>query len=196
MLKEILSITGKPGLYKLVSNGKNMLIVESLIDGKRIPAYTKDKAVSLGDIAIFTDTEEMPLGQVLENIKAKENGAKCSIDPKADNDQLKKYMGEVLPEYDRDRVYPSDIRKLISWYNLLTQVGMVDFLAKEEAEVDTKADKETDLHDKLKKEAKPVNVPKDIKQPKQATRLRNDQLTAVKWGSTIDDNCKNNNTMD
>ena len=64
MLKEILSITGKPGLYKLVSNGKNMLIVESLIDGKRIPAYTKDKAVSLGDIAIFTDTEEMPLRQV------------------------------------------------------------------------------------------------------------------------------------
>lgn len=173
MLKEILSITGKPGLYKLVSNGKNMLIVELLIDGKRIPAYTKDKAVSLGDIAIFTDTEEMPLGQVLENIKAKENGAKCSIDPKADNDQLKKYMGEVLPEYDRDRVYPSDIRKLISWYNLLTQVGMVDFLAKEEAEVDTKTDKETDLHDKLKKEAKPVNVPKDIKQPKQQTKVSN-----------------------
>ena len=82
-------------------------------------------------------------------------------------------MGEVLPEYDRDRVYPSDIRKLISWYNLLTQVGMVDFLAKEEAEVDTKADKETDLHDKLKKEAKAVNVPKDIKQPKQQTKVSN-----------------------
>ena len=173
MLKEILSITGKTCLYKLVSNGKNMIIVESLIDGKRIPAYTKDKAVSLGDIAIFTETEEVPLGQVLENMKAKENGAKCSIDPKADNEQLKKYMGEVLPEYDRDRVYPSDIRKLISWYNLLTEVGLVEFFVKEETEVDAKSEKETDLLEKPKKEAKPVNVPKDVKQPKQQTKVSN-----------------------
>src|SRR5665647_2163291 len=86
MLKEILSIPGKPGLFKLVSQGKNMLIVESLIDGKRIPTYTKDKAVSLGDIAIFTEDAEIPLGQVLESVKAKENGAVCSTDPKADND--------------------------------------------------------------------------------------------------------------
>ncbi|MFM2290295.1 MAG: hypothetical protein RIS29_108, partial [Bacteroidota bacterium] len=69
MLKEILSVSGKPGLFKLVSQGKNMLIIESLIDGKRIPAYTKDKVVSLGDIAMYTETEEVPLGQVLENIK-------------------------------------------------------------------------------------------------------------------------------
>ena len=108
MLKEILSVTGKPGLFKLVSQGKNMLIVESLIDGKRIPAYSKDKVISLGDIAIFTETTEIPLGQVLEVVKAKENGAICSIDSKADNDKLRKYMGEILPEYDRDRVYPSD----------------------------------------------------------------------------------------
>jgi len=131
MLKEILSVTGKPGLFKLVSQGKNMLIVESLLDGKRMPAYTKDKMVSLGDIAIFTETEEIPLGQVLENVKAKENGATCSIDPKSDNDKLRKYMGEVLPDFDRDRVYPSDIRKLLSWYNILINAQITEFVTEE-----------------------------------------------------------------
>ena len=134
MLKEILSMTGKPGLFKLVSQGKNMLIVESLIDGKRIPAYTKDKVVTLGDIAIFTETAEVPLGQVLESVKVKENGAICSTDPKADNDKLRKYMSEILPDYDRDRVYPSDIRKLISWYNILTNAQITEFVAEEKEE--------------------------------------------------------------
>jgi len=134
MLKEILSLTGKPGLFKLVSQGKNMLIVESLIDGKRVPAYTKDKVVSLGDIAIFTETAEVPLGQVLETLKAKENGAVCSIDPKSDNDKLRKYMGEVLPDYDRDRVYPSDIRKLLSWYNILINAQITEFVSEEKEE--------------------------------------------------------------
>ena len=128
MLKEILSVTGKPGLFKLVSQGKNMLIIESLTDGKRIPAYTKDKVVSLGDIAIFTEDAEVPLGQVLESVKAKENGGLCSIDTKADNDKLRAYMTEVLPEYDRDRVYPSDIRKMIAWYNLLINAKITDFV--------------------------------------------------------------------
>ena len=135
MLKEILSVTGKPGLFKLVSQAKNMLIVESLIDGKRFPAYTKDKVVSLGDIAIFTETAEVPLGQVLEALKVKENGAVCSIDPKSDNDKLRKYMLELLPDYDRDRVYPSDIRKLLSWYNILINAQITEFLAEEKEEV-------------------------------------------------------------
>ena len=134
MLKEILYVTGKPGLFKLVSQGKNMLIVESLIDGKRFPAYSKDKVVSLGDIAIFTETAEVPLGQVLESLKAKENGAVCSIDPKSDNDKLRKYMLEVLPDYDRDRVYPSDIRKLLSWYNILINAQITEFVAEEKEE--------------------------------------------------------------
>ncbi len=134
MLKEILSITGKSGIYKLVSQGKNMLIVESLVDGKRIPAYTKDKVVSLGDIAIFTETTEIPLGQVFENIKIKENGAEAPINPKADNEVLCKYMAEILPEYDRERVYPSDIRKLITWYNILVNSKMTDFIEEEKAE--------------------------------------------------------------
>jgi hypothetical protein len=141
MLKEILSVTGKPGLFKLVSQGKNMLIVESLIDGKRIPAYTKDKVVSLGDIAIFTENAEVPLSQVLESVKTKENGGSCSIDQKADNDKLRKYMSEVLPEYDRDRVYPSDIRKMIAWYNLLINAKITNFVevAKEDATLEAAA---------------------------------------------------------
>ncbi len=134
MLKEILSVTGKPGLFKLVSQGKNMLIVESLIDGKRIPAYTKDKVVSLGDIAIFTETEEVPLGKVLEKIKVKENGAICPVDAKSDNNLLREYMAEILPEYDRERVYPSDIRKLITWYNLLINSNITEFIEAEKAE--------------------------------------------------------------
>jgi len=134
MLKEILSVTGKPELFKLVSQGKNMLIVESLIDGKRIPAYTKDKVVSLGDIAIFTETAEVPLGQVLEKLKEKENGAICSLDPKADNDKLRKFMGEILPDFDRDRVYPSDIRKLLSWYNILINAQITEFVTEEKEE--------------------------------------------------------------
>ncbi len=135
MLKEILSLTGKPGLFKLVSQGKNMLIVESLIDGKRIPAYTKDKVVSLGDIAIFTETAEVPLGEVLEALKVKENGAACSIDPKVDNEKLRNYMAEILPEYDRERVYPSDIRKLLVWYNILIKAEISDFTSVEKEEV-------------------------------------------------------------
>ena len=143
MLKEILSVTGKPGLFKLVTQGKNMLIVESLIDGKRIPAYTKDKVVSLGDIAIFTEKAEVPLSQVLESVKAKENGGICSIDTKADNDKLRKYMTEVLPEYDRDRVYPSDIRKMITWYNMLINAKMTDFVEESKEEPKEEAKEES-----------------------------------------------------
>ncbi len=132
MLKEILSIPGKPGLFKLISQGKNMLVVESLFDGKRMPAYTKDKVVSLGDIAIFTEDAEIPLAQVLEKVKLKENSELSKVDSKASNDILRKYMEEVLPEYDKERVYPSDIRKLINWYNILVKASITEFIALEE----------------------------------------------------------------
>jgi hypothetical protein len=131
MLKEVLSMTGKSGLFKLISKGKNMLIVESLIDGKRIPAYTKDKVVALSDIAIFTEDDQVPLPEVLEKVRVKEAGAICPIDPKADNAVLRKYMEEVFPEYDKERVYPSDIRKLINWYNILIQANISDFFVED-----------------------------------------------------------------
>lgn len=128
MLKTILSISGKPGLYKLVSQAKNMLIVEGLQTGKRQPAYAHEKIISLGDIAIFTDDEEVPLGDVLNKIKEKEGGAKVALDiKKTDNDTLRAYLAEVLPNFDRERVYPTDIKKLISWYNMLVETGNDDF---------------------------------------------------------------------
>lgn len=124
MLKTILSISGKPGLYKLVSQGKNMLIVESLADKKRFPAYGNEKITSLGDIAMYTDTEDVPLKEVLLSMKKKENGAAVVMDlKKATADDLRAY----LATFDRDRVYPSDIKKLIVWYNLLVASGMTDF---------------------------------------------------------------------
>lgn len=133
MLKTILSISGKPGLYKLVSQGKNMLIVESLADGRRSPAYGNDKIVSLGDIAMFTDAEDVPLAQVLQSMLEKEKGAEVAMDyKKASSADLAAYLQEVLPDFDRDRVHPNDIRKLISWYNILVKSGNTDFVEKEE----------------------------------------------------------------
>ena len=132
MLKNILSITGKPGLYKLVSQGNNMLIVESLADGKRMPTYARDKIVSLGEISMYTMGEDIALSEVLTKLGEKEGLKVVGFDPKkADNDQLRDYFGEVLPDYDRDRVYPSDIRKLIQWYNILIGAGITDFTIEE-----------------------------------------------------------------
>ena len=133
MLKNILSITAKPGLYKLISQGNNMLIVESLVDGKRMPTYARDKIVSLGEISMYTIGEDIALSEVLTKLGEKEGLKKTTIDPKkASNDELHAFFAEVLPEYDRDRVYPSDIRKLIQWYNILVGAGITEFTAEEE----------------------------------------------------------------
>ena len=138
MLKTILAISGKPGLFRLVSQGKNMLVVESLLNGKRTPAYNHEKIISLGDIAMYTDDEEVALGEVLESVKTKENGAVASIDyKKASQAELHAFMAEVLPTYDRDRVHTSDIKKLIQWYNILVSNGVTEFVAAEEEETES-----------------------------------------------------------
>lgn len=139
MLKTILAISGKPGLYKLISQAKNMLIVESVSpDKKRMPIYASDKVILLGDIAMYTDDDEVPLANVLEAVKQKENGAVAALDyKKASAEELHAFMAEVLPEYDRDRVHTSDIKKLIQWYNLLIANGETEFVepaAEESAE--------------------------------------------------------------
>lgn len=133
MLKTILAISGKPGLYKLISQAKNMLIVEAVsAEKKRLPIYASDKVISLGDIAMYTDNDEVPLGKVLESVKKKENGAATTLDyKKASAEELHAFMAEVLPEYDRDRVHTSDIKKLIQWYNLLISNGESDFVEEE-----------------------------------------------------------------
>ena len=134
MLKNILAITGKPGLYKLVSRGTNMLIVESLVDGKRMPTYARDKIVALSDVSMFTNADDVPLSEVLINAGKKEGLKEVTLEPKkASNAELQAWFDEVLPEWDRDRVYPSDIRKLIQWYNILIHAGITDFTVEKEA---------------------------------------------------------------
>ena len=135
MLKNILAITGKPGLYKLVSRGTNMLIVESLVDGKRMPTYSRDKIVSLAEVSMYTTGEDVSLSEVL-NAAGKKFGFKAiELDAKkADNEELRAFFAEVLPTFDRDRVYPSDIRKFIAWYNLLIAAGFKDFTLQEDEE--------------------------------------------------------------
>lgn len=139
MLRTILTIAGKPGLYKLISSGRNMLIVEAVdATKKRMPIHATDKVVSLGDIAMYTDDEEVPLWQVLENVKTKYEGATCTIDfKKATNEELADFFAEVLPNYDRDRVYMSHVRKLIQWYNLLVTANLTDFVPEESIEGET-----------------------------------------------------------
>ena len=129
MLETILAISGKPGLYRLVSRGSRSLIVETLdAQKKRMPAFSADKVISLADIAMYTDEEEVPLRQVLKSIQTKENGGKASLNPKtASKEELTGYLAEVLPNYDRDRVYPTDVKKLLQWYNILVENGITDF---------------------------------------------------------------------
>lgn len=150
MLKNILAITGKPGLYKLVSRGNNMLIVESLLDGKRMPTYSRDKIVSLADVSMFTMGEDIALNKVLESLRDNQNGQVCSLDvKKADNEQLREFFATILPDFDRDRVYPSDIRKLISWYNLLISSGITDFSIEEDGEATPQAEEEKKVEKKV-----------------------------------------------
>lgn len=129
MLETILAISGKPGLYKLVSRGNNNLIVETIdAQKKRFPAFAADKVISLADIAMYTDEKEVPLREVLNSIKTKEGGKVASIDyRKASKEELFAYLGEVLPNFDRDRVYPADTKKLVQWYNLLVENGLDNF---------------------------------------------------------------------
>ena len=137
MLRTILSIAGKPGLYRLLSQGKNMLIVETLDAAKkRVPVYASDKVTSLGDISMYTDEEDIPLSRVLELLKVKENGAPVSsIDyKKSILAELQDFFAQVLPNFDRDRVYASDIKKLIQWYNILVNAGITEFEEKNEEE--------------------------------------------------------------
>jgi hypothetical protein len=133
-LKDIMSISGKSGLFKSVAQTKNGLIVESIVDKKRFPVYISDKVSALEDISIFTNDKDLPLKDVMDMIFKKENGGPC-IDPKIDDAKLKKYFEEVLPDYDKERVYVSDIRKLFTWYNLLQSHGLLKMEEEKKEEV-------------------------------------------------------------
>ena len=137
-LKDILVISGQSGLFKYVSQGRNSVIVENLFDHKRNTISATAKISMLEDIAIFTEDKDVPLRKVLKKIKEKENGGEA-ISHKSPDAELRKYFAEVLPEYDKNRVYLSDIRKVVQWYNLLLELGFSDFEDPEE----TKKEEET-----------------------------------------------------
>ena len=129
MKQTILAISGKPGLYQLVSRGNNSLIVEALDEThKRMPTFGNDRISSLGDIAMFTETDDVPLTKILASLRDLEGGKESSLNyKKASADELHDYFSKVLPEWDRDRVHNSDIKKLIQWYNILVKAGITDF---------------------------------------------------------------------
>ena len=135
MFERVLTISGKPGLYRLLSSGRNMIIVE-VIDAtkKRVPVHNTDKVVMLDDIAIYTDTEEVPLREVFAKIYEKENGV-ISLDMKmATPEELVEYFEGIMPDFDRERVYLTHIKKMYAWYNILVANGVVDFKSEENEE--------------------------------------------------------------
>lgn len=139
MLKTILSISGKPGLFRLVSQGKNMLIVENIATKRRQPAYASDKVVSLGDIAIYTTDSDIPLSDVLEKVKEANTAQAVDVKALGDDAKVREYFKTILPEYDEDRVYTTDIRKLFSWYNQLVAAGITEFKEAEATAEETEA---------------------------------------------------------
>lgn len=139
-LKEILAISGAPGLYKFIAQGKGGIIVESLADGRRTMVGGSTKVSALGDIAVFTASAEVSLGDVLQAAYDKNGGKPVTLAAKASPDELKAFMTSVLPDYDTDRVHNSDIKKIAQWYNALLAAGMTSFKAAEEGSEETTAD--------------------------------------------------------
>ena len=139
-LDKILSISGKPGLYKLLTQTRSGFVGESLLDGKRLSVGIRNNVSVLSEIAIYTLEEEIPLREVFQKIKEKENGGNTSVNHKDDKLKLEEYFFEVLPNYDEDRVYPSDIKKIVQWYNILVDKGITDF--SESGDGDSSSDEE------------------------------------------------------
>lgn len=133
-LKDILAVSGKSGLFKMISQGKNALIVESLDTGKRIPVYSHQRVSSMEDIAVFTEGEDIPLKEVLKRIHVKESGEPAPVSKKMSGEELKNYFEDLVPEYDEERVYVSDMKKILSWYNTLIKAGINEWAAEKEEE--------------------------------------------------------------
>lgn len=131
-IDKILSISGKPGLYQLITQTRTGLLVESLIDGKKATINVRQNVSLLSEIAIYSLTAEVPLAEVFQKMHAKENGGEA-ISHKSSKDELEEYFFGVMPDYDEDRVYASDIKKIVQWYNLLVKNGITDFSTEEEA---------------------------------------------------------------
>lgn len=160
MLKNILSITGKPGLFKIIAHNNRSLIVEDINSKKRFPVSARDRVVSLGDIAIYTLSDDKPLSEVLDLVYANKNGEPVDIKNLVNSKSLRQAFAEIFPDYDEERVRESDIKKLLSWYNLLTSAGFTKFTEDEkeedssEEENGTKASKEESSKEEKEEKAK------------------------------------------
>tara|TARA_B100001741_G_scaffold224202_1_gene186216 strand:+ start:537 stop:1076 length:540 start_codon:yes stop_codon:yes gene_type:complete len=164
-LEGIISVSGKPGLFKVIGQTKNGVIVESLIDGKKSAMSSTSKMSALQDIAIYTYTEELPLADVLDKIRVKENGAP-SIGHKSSAAVLSEYFKEVLVDYDEDRVYTSDIKKVISWYNTLQKVGLAIETIEASSDESSKSSKKVTAKKPAKTKAIPKSIAKSKAKPK------------------------------
>lgn len=154
-LTGIIAISGKPGLFRVIAQGKNNIIVESLIDNKRVPAYASDRISALDDISIYTYDEDAPLKDLFVAIFEKEGGKECPSH-KEDLDVLRTYLLELLPNFDQERVYPSDVKKIFQWYNLLMKAGLMKIEEKKEAKAPKKADAAEKKDKAETKEKKPA----------------------------------------
>lgn len=192
VLSGIISISGRPGLYKVVAQGKNNIIVESLEDKKRFPAYSTDRISALEDISIYTYGEDQPLHEIFDSIFKKEDGKAC-ISHKESAKDLAEYLESVLPDYDKERVYPSDVKKIFTWYNLLHKAGELKQEEKEEKKPAKKTTKKEETSDEVaaekpKKVAKPKaatsDKPKPSAKPKQSTKSTAGKKAVTPKGGT------------
>lgn len=173
MLRRIISISGRPGLYKLINQGKNMLIVEQLLTGKRLPAYARDKVMSLGDISIYTnDGGDTPLSEVLETIRVKNDGKQVDIKAIGNEADLRKYFATIMPEYDPDRVYGSDIKKILQWYDVLIESGFDTFVAPEEESAESAENARADNADSVPEKAEKAEKTEKPKKETKATATK------------------------
>jgi hypothetical protein len=195
-LTGIIAISGRPGLYKVIAQGKNSIIVESLIDNKRFPAYATDRISALDDISIYTYDEDAPLRDLLTAIYNKEGGKECPSH-KEDLKVLEAYLLEILPNYDQERVYPSDVKKMFQWYNLLHKSGnlKVEEVKAEEVVAEKKAPKAKKVAAEGTEEAAPAKKaptkkaattakPKATPAAKAAKPAAAKKTTATKTGSS------------
>lgn len=157
MLREIISITGKPGLFRMLGQGNRRIIVEDIISKKRFPALERDKIISLGDIAMYTQGEDKPLNEILDLVYANQKGKEIDIKALVNDGKLRETFREILPDFDEDRVHDSDIKKLFSWYNLLVASGMTKFTKEETPKEEEKGEMKEEVTEtpKPKKKAAP-----------------------------------------
>lgn len=162
MLREILAITGKPGLFKIISHSSKLLLVEELGSKKRFPASARDKVVSLGDIAMYTDSGDKPLGEILDLVYAHNDGKKIDVKELVKSNGLRDEFEAILPDYDKERVYPTDIKKLFNWYNILIDNGYTKFT--EEVNEVEDVEKEVYKEEKKEEEQQRIETAADVAQ--------------------------------